>query len=192
MSCRVKDWRYWKVKKKLSTLNLSNRQQNYSFFSLERVVPPIPDLGEKKNRKRCCAITNVFFPLVKLPCHEDKDADVDNTRLRARQQMWCNYGMMYQALKLPHHLHDYRSDRVRKRSGLTKKYPRLSYGGKKKEKKRKKGKKKRGKKARWLWALVKRWRTLISRLRNSMNTMDSMLKNFIIQRFVNERFYLCW
>lgn len=162
------------------------------FFSLERVVPPIPDLGEKKNRKRCCAITNVFFPLVKLPCHEDKDADVDNTRLRARQQMWCNYGMMYQALKLPHHLHDYRSDRVRKRSGLTKKYPRLSYGGKKKEKKRKGGKKKRGKKARWLWALVKRWRTLISRLRNSMNTMDSMLKNFIIQRFVNERFYLCW
>lgn len=86
------------------------------FFSLERVVPPIPDLGEKKNRKRCCAITNVFFPLVKLPCHEDKDADVDNTRLRARQQMWCNYGMMYQALKLPHHLHDYRSDRVRKRT----------------------------------------------------------------------------
>lgn len=64
--------------------------------------------------------------------------------------------------------------------------------GKKKEKKRKGGKKKRGKKARWLWALVKRWRTLISRLKNSMNTMDSILKNFIIQRFVNERFYLCW
>lgn len=116
------------------------------FFSLERVVPPIPDLGEKKNRKRCCAITNVFFPLVKLPCHEDKDADVDNTRLRARQQMWCNYGMMYQALKLPHHLHDYRSDRVRKRSGLTKKYPRLSYGGKKKREEKKRGEEEEGKK----------------------------------------------
>lgn len=109
---------------------------------------PIPDLPEKKkNRKRCCAITNVFFPLVKLPCHEDKDADVDNTWLRARQQMWCNYGMMYQALKLPHHLHDYRSDRVRKRSGLTKKYPRLSCERKKRKRKEKKGRR-RGEKRR--------------------------------------------
>lgn len=58
---------------------------------------------------------------------------------------------MYQALKLPHHLHDYRSDRVRKRSGLTEKYPRLSCGGKKRKKKEKgkEGKKKRGKKARY-------------------------------------------
>lgn len=163
------------------------------FFSLERVVPPIPDLGEKKNRKRCCAITNVFFPLVKLPCQEDKDADVDNTRLRARQQMWCNYGMMYQALKLPHHLHDYRSDRVRKRSGLTKKYPRLSYGGKKKREEKKRGEEEEGKKGALVMSAGETLENVdFSRLKNSMNTMDSMLKNFIIQRFVNERFYLCW
>lgn len=108
----------------------------------------------KKNRKRCCATENVFFPLVKSPRHEDKDADVDNTRLRARQQMWCNYGMMYQALKLPHHLHDYRSDRVRKRA-LTKKYPRLSSGEKKKKGKKKRGGKRRVEYERW-WNVISR------------------------------------
>lgn len=109
----------------------TNRQRK-SLESSNFLSTPLGSGGEGKNRKRCCATENVFFPLVKSPCHEDKDADVDNTWLRARQQMWCNYGMMYQALKLPHHLHDYRSDRVRKRA-LTKKYPRLSSGEKKKK-----------------------------------------------------------
>lgn len=135
----------------------------------------------KKNRKRCCATENVFFPLVKSPRHEDKDADVDNTRLRARQQMWCNYGMMYQALKLPHHLHDYRSDRVRKRA-LTKKYPRLSSGEKKKkgERRRRRG----GEKGALNTSAGGTW-FLVPSLK-SMNSMDLTIKGLLFNDFIYE------